>query len=48
MKKYVTSLELSKKLKELGVYDDSEFYWTDCFIYFGHEPNLMTVRKSII
>lgn len=29
MNNHVTNLELSKKLKEIGVQQDSEFYWID-------------------
>lgn len=36
MEKHVTSLELSKKLKELGVPQKSQFYWTQGTDEYGN------------
>ena len=40
MKNKVTSLKLSKKLKELGVKQESEFWWVDDILSFPVKPYL--------
>jgi len=44
MNNHLTSLELSKKLKELGVKQDSEFYWIDGELLTQKEIVLIQLR----
>ena len=46
LKKLVVSLELAKKLKELGCPQESEFYWAEVFLQDLGKKDYFIVDKD--